>query len=108
MAKKKETKVEEKVVKEVLDKVTKKKGDFKVIIETNGEVYETLTNDIASAIQAVKAPIYKTQTVFKVTYGNKTVERVINVPMARRLFSNPLTAIIFESNLRDALNAPSK
>lgn len=100
----------EKASEKVIKKETKapKKGSFLVVIETNGEKYETLTDDIASAIMAVKAPLYKTQTVIRVTYGDKTVVRQMFTAFARRLFNNPMTAFIFEKGVRQALNAPSK
>lgn len=100
----------EEVAKKVIAKETKapKKGSFVVVIETNGEKYETITDDISSAIMAVKAPLYKTQTVIRVTYGDKTVVRQMFTAFARRLFNNPMTAFIFEKGIRQALNAPAK
>lgn len=92
-AKKKNT---EKVVKESVKKASKK---YSLKVELNGEVFKFKTDHIARSILSIKPYAIKTATKVTLKKGSKSVERVIFVPAARRLFRNEISAQTLAKNL---------
>ena len=83
----------------------KGEGKFHVVVETGNETFEYDTDDIGQSLIDLKFTHFKTKTVIKVSYGGKTIDRVMFVAQARRFFNNPMSAEIFEKNIKLALNA---
>lgn len=78
-------------------------GKYHVFISVNDKTYEADTDSIREYIMSLGLTYLQTKVIFKVTAGDKTVEKVMMGPMARRLFVNPMTALVFEKNIINAL-----
>lgn len=79
---------------------------FKLEITVNGETTKVGTNDIVEALKAFERPaLIKTDLVVSAKVGKKTVEKVLLVQAARRLFNNGTAMILFAKNLSQRLDA---
>jgi len=86
--------------------VKPKKADklFHLIVECNGNEFSTETDSLLEAIQSMPVPpIFKTETIFRVTKGAKTIEKVLKVFEARRVFANDVSCEILAINLTKML-----
>lgn len=88
------------------------KGIFHVRVEMNDEVFEGKTDDISKAVQALQPDRLNTKVVMrfgivgaKSTKKNpaKVVDKVLMIPMARRIFVNTMASDLFEKGVKMAL-----
>lgn len=94
------TKTKNKSVKVEEVKVEKvKKPLYSVFIKINGKETEVKTDDIASAILSAKPEFPKTPLTVKITKGDKTIDRFLQLNSAKRLFGNSITMEMFIKNL---------
>lgn len=95
-----------KTVKKVGTSEPKEKNKFNLEITVNGETTKVGTNDIQKALTAFERPaLIKTDFVVSAKSGKKTVEQVLMVQAARRLFNNGTAMILFAKNLSSRLDA---
>lgn len=97
MTKKKVLKVEE--IKEEKVEEEKAKPLYSVFIKINGKITEVETDDIASAILASKPVFLKTPLTIRITKGEKTLDRYIQLQPAKRLYQNKISMEMFIKNL---------
>lgn len=83
----------------------KAKGAFHVAISTSGQEHEAHVDSIAEYLTSLDLGLINTKTVIRVTYGDKTVEKLLMCGKARLLFTQKLHAEVFEKNIKIALNA---
>lgn len=88
-----------KTEKKSVAKENVKEPTYSLYIKINDVVTETKTDDIAEAILSAKPEFPKTPLTIRVTKGDKTLDRFIQLPMAKKLFSNKLTMESFIKNL---------
>lgn len=69
----------------------------------NGEKKSFNTDDVEKTISENKPDVLKTQVVFVLDDGKKTVERLLYVMRAKRVFNNPFATKIFARDLVRAI-----
>ena len=82
------------------------KDYISLVIKTRGEVFEfKKTDSISDSIQSLGLSYTNTVTIIAATFKGKTVEKVLNVHMARRLFRSEVSRMSFEKQVRLLLGA---
>lgn len=98
MARKTSTKPK-KALEESLEKT------YKVSIEVNGNKWETSANSIDEALSQFTPPVViKSETVFTITKGSVTRQKILNVFLARRTFGNAFALKLLGITLDKSLN----
>lgn len=77
---------------------------YHVTITMNDQDYKASTDNLRDALLALNPPTIKTKVFFKVEHKGKTVEKLLFVPQARRVFLNKLSAEFFAVNIIKTLN----
>lgn len=96
-ANKKSTANKDKIEK--VKKDNKQVGEYNLYIKINDVVTEVNTDDIASAILDSKPEFPKTPLTIRVTKGNKTLDRYLQLQQAKRLYWNGVAMQAFIKNL---------
>ena len=81
------------------------KNVIAIEVETKGETFKfkVAPDEIGTIFEDMGLSSTNTQTIVRATLGKKTVEKVYNVHMARRLFRHNIARIIFAKNVRMSL-----
>jgi hypothetical protein len=91
-------------VKPVTKPEVAEKFAYHMIVETNGTEFSTETNDLFQAILDMPIPpLFKTETIFRITKEDKTIEKILQVYEARRVFQNRTSCQLLAINLTKML-----
>ena len=74
------------------------KGEYKVVVETGGKVYEAQTDDISEALLGFGIKYTNTKIVFKVTKGKKTRQVTHFRAQGLRILKNGMASRFFARN----------
>lgn len=85
-------------------KTKKIEGKYKLsILSSDGKNLKSSTDSLLDSLLSYKPEIIKGKTVIKVQSGDKVYEKVIFVPIARKLFFNDFAMKTFARNVERAL-----
>ena len=83
-------------VKKIIDPTTSAQGDQKPIyfvsFSVNGQELKTTGNTLLEAMRELKPDTFKTKGILKVVYGDKKVDRILNIPQMKKLFLGDLNS----------------
>jgi hypothetical protein len=89
-----------KTTKKKTIKVEQPTNLFEVEIKANDEIATTQTDDLLVLLESLAGKVFKTRVLITITHKNKQYLKILNIPMARRLFNNNLNRKIFVNGVK--------